>query len=211
MKLGFVNQKGGVGKTTLSINVAARLARHGARVLLIDADHQGSALDWAAARHNEPLFTVVGFPRPTIHKEIGLMCQGYDHVVIDGPPRATEIARSTIMAVEMVIIPVQPSPYDIWAAEEIVNLIQEAKIYRENLKSDFVVNRKISNTVIGRDVGEALASYSIPMLATSISQRVIFAERAAKGQVVHETDADGVAAKEIEAMTLELLAVCGGA
>jgi chromosome partitioning protein len=54
-------------------------------VLLIDADPQGSALDWAAAREGEPLFSVVGLPRATVHKEIGQIGQGYDHIIIDGP------------------------------------------------------------------------------------------------------------------------------
>ena len=107
MILGVLNQKGGVGKTTLSVNIAASLARTGARVLLIDADPQGSALDWAAARDGEPLFSVVGFPRPTIHKEIAQLGLGYDHVVIDGPPRVTDLARSAIMASDVVLVPVQ--------------------------------------------------------------------------------------------------------
>ena len=80
MIFGVLNQKGGVGKTTLSVNLAACLARTGARVLLIDADPQGSALDWAAARQGTALFSVVGFPRPTIHKEIAQLGQGYDHI-----------------------------------------------------------------------------------------------------------------------------------
>jgi chromosome partitioning protein len=205
MIFGVLNQKGGVGKTTLSVNLAACLARTGARVLLIDADPQGSALDWAAARHGAPLFSVVGFPRATIHKEITQIGQGYDHIIIDGPPRVTDLARSAIMASDIVVIPVQPSPYDIWAAEEVVKLITEARVYKENIKSVFVVNRKITNTAIGRDVRDALAAYPIHVLDASVAQRVVFAEAAAQGQAIFEIDPTGPAVAEMEAVTAELM------
>ena len=205
MIVGVLNQKGGVGKTTLSVNLAACLARTGARVLLIDADPQGSALDWAAASQGDPLFSVVGFPRATIHKEIAQLGQGYDHIIIDGPPRVTDLARSAIMASDIVVIPVQPSPYDIWAAEEVVKLITEARVYKENIKSVFVVNRKITNTAIGRDVREALAAYPIHVLDASVAQRVVFAEAAAQGQAIFEIDPTGPAVAEMEAVAAELM------
>ena len=87
MKIGFLNQKGGVGKTTLAVNVADAMARQNKRVLLVDADQQGSALDWAAARRGDPMFAVAGLPRASIHKELPALAKGYDMVIIDGPPR----------------------------------------------------------------------------------------------------------------------------
>ena len=205
MIVGLLNQKGGVGKTTLAVNLAAALTLRGGRVLLIDADPQGSALDWAAAREGEPLFAVVGLPRPTVHKEIGVIGQGYDHIVIDGPPRVTDLARSAIMASDLVMIPVQPSPYDIWAADEVVKLIAEARVFKENIKSVFAVNRKISNTAIGRDVGEALAAYPVPVLKATITQRVVFAEAVAQGKSIFEIDPNGPAALEVLAVLNELM------
>lgn len=105
----------------------------------------------------------------------------------------------------MILIPVQPSPYDIWAADTIIKLIDEAQVYKEKLKSAFVINRKIANTAIGRDVGDALATYSLPTLTASITQRVIFAEAAAQGLAVDEINPKGPAVTEIKALGAELM------
>jgi len=205
MIIGVLNQKGGVGKTTLSVNIAAALALSGNRTLLIDADPQGSALDWQSTRQGDTLFPVVGMAKPTLHKDVPELACSYDYVIIDGPPRVNELARSAIMASDLVLIPVQPSPYDVWAADEIVKLIQEVMIYKERLKGRFIVNRKIVNTAIGRDVAEALRDYSFPVAETAVNQRVAYAESAASGLSVLEFDSKGPAAREIKALVRELV------
>ena len=207
MKISIQNQKGGVGKTTLAIHISHALALKGARVLLVDADPQGSARDWAAARSDKTPFSVIGLDRPTLHRDLPPLAKDYDHVVIDGPPRVSELARSAIIASDLVVVPIQPSPYDVWAADEVIKLIREASVFKENLKSVFVINRRIVNTAIGRDVGDALAEYLIPVLKTVISQRVSFAESAAAGGTVLDTDPNGAAAKEILALTEEILSL----
>ena len=204
MIIGFLNQKGGVGKTTLAVNVADAMARQNKRVLLVDADPQGSALDWAAARRGDPMFAVAGLPRASIHKELPALAKGYDVVIIDGPPRVYDVARSAIMASDLVLIPVQPSPYDVWAAKEIVDLIHEARVYKPGLKAAFPINRKIVNTALGRDVAEALSDYPIPVFTTAICQRVVLAESAAQGQTVLETSGDSAAADEIRQLVTEI-------
>lgn len=205
MIIAILNQKGGVGKTTLSVNLAAALALTGSKVLLVDADPQGSSLDWQAARQQQSLFPVVGMAKPTLHKDVPDLAAAYEHIVIDGPPRANDLAKSAIMAAGLVMIPIQPSPYDVWAAEEIIKLIGEVALFKEGLKTLFAINRKIGNTAIGRDVAEALKGYPFPLATTKVNQRVVFAESAASGLSVMEAEPKGLAAKEIRSLLKELL------
>ena len=83
----------------------------------------------------------------------------YDVVIIDGAPRVNDLGRSAILASDLVLIPVQPSPYDVWAAADTVQLIREAQQMKESLKAAFVVNRRIARTAIGRDAAAALAQF----------------------------------------------------
>lgn len=209
MIISFLNQKGGVGKTTLSINVATCLAIKKFKILLIDADPQGSSLDWASIRKKESIFTVVSITKPIIHKEIAKLAKNYDHIIIDGPPRIYDVAKSAIVASDIVIMPVQPSPYDIWAASEVINLIKEVSEPLERyktIKCAFVINRKIVNTAIGRDVEQALHQYEMDIFQTHICQRISYAESAATGlTVIEEKNKDNLACQEIVSLTDEIL------
>lgn len=209
MIISFLNQKGGVGKTTISINVATCLAIKNYKVLLIDADPQNSSLDWATVRKKESLFTVVSITKPIIHREVSKLAKNYDHIIIDGPPRIYDVARSAIVTSDVVVIPVQPSPYDVWAASEVVNLIKEVSEPLEgikNIKSAFLINRKIVNSVIGRDVEKVLQQYNMDILQTHICQRIIYAEAAATGlSVMEEKIKDSLAIDEVNNLSLELL------
>jgi chromosome partitioning protein len=203
MIIALLNQKGGVGKTTLAVHLAAGLAAKG-RTLLLDADPQGSAVSWSSQRESAPPFTVTALAKPTIHRDIAQISHGYEHVVIDGPPRASDLARSVIMAADFILIPVQPSPYDLWAAQETVELIQEAETFKPGLKAAFVMNRKTANTAISKSAKEALSDLPFPALTAEITQRVIFAETAATGETVAERGPKSAAAREIAAFIKEL-------
>jgi chromosome partitioning protein len=198
MIIGVINQKGGVGKTTVSVNLAAALSQTRRRVLLVDADPQGSALAWSSLREAEPLFPVIGMAKPTLHRELPALARDYDIVVIDGAPRVNELSRAAILASDLVVIPLQPSPYDVWASADTVRLVREAQQFRAGIRAAFLINRRVANTVIGRDAAGALAEFEdIPVLDVALGQRVIFAETAAKGQAVVEVAPTSEAAHEL--------------
>lgn len=203
MIISFLNQKGGVGKTTLSVNVAGCLARQGHRVLLIDADKQGSSTTWASLREDAP-FQVVSMARANMARDALKLAQDYDHTIIDGPPHAEEIARSCIVASDFVALPIEPSGLSTWASDLTVRQVKEAQEFKPCLKCGFVVSRKIGKTVIGRDIRNMAAEAGIPILASDIEQRVAFAESLTMGKTIFEWADESPAAKEIKELTEEI-------
>lgn len=207
MIVAALNQKGGVGKTTLALNLAGAWARDDAPVLVVDADPQGSALDWAEQRTREGhprRFGVVGLARETLHRELPALASDYARILIDGPPRVTGIARSALLAADIVLIPVQPSPLDGWASAEMLRLVSEAQLYRPEILARFVLNRCPARTRALRETRRALAESTPPALASQIGQRVLFAEAMRSGRLVDELARGEPALSEILALAREI-------
>ena len=112
--------------------------------------------------------------------------------------------RSALLAADLVLIPVQPSPFDGWASAEMLALLNEARIYRPELSARFLLNRCAVRTVIARETAETLADHDPPLLATTIGQRVAFAEAAQTGRLASETDGGERAAQEVTALVGEI-------
>ena len=203
--ISVLNQKGGSGKTTIATHLARALQLDGLDVLLVDSDPQGSARDWAAVREDQPL-TVVGIDRPTIDRDVKNVARKVDYVVIDGAPQAADLAVSAIKAADFILIPVQPSPYDIWATAELVDLVkQRIEVTDGALQAAFVVSRAIKGTRIGAEVAEALSGYELPVLEARITQRVIYPSTAAAGTTVLDREPNGSAAAEVRDLAREII------
>ena len=202
--IAVLNQKGGAGKTTLSTNLARALQLGGDKVLLVDSDPQGSARDWNAAGNGE-LLPVIGLDRPTLAKDIQAIRDNQDWIIIDGAPQIAELAVAAIKCADLILIPVQPSPYDVWACEDLVDIIKtRQEVANGKPKAAFVISRVIKNTQLSKEIGEALEGYGLPVFKHFTSQRVIFPKSAATGLTVMDADESGEAAAEIRAIAQEL-------
>lgn len=204
MIVAMLNQKGGVGKTTITINLARELQAKGERVLVVDSDPQGSARDWHSASNGE-LLNVVGLDRPTLDKDIKKISENYDWVIIDGAPQLENMAISAIKCADIILIPVQPSPYDIWASEDLVSVIKSRQeVSYGKPKAAFLISRQIAKTLIGKEAREALSGYELPVFTAGTFQRVIYTNTAAIGTTVIDAEPASEASSEIKAIANEL-------
>lgn len=204
----ILNEKGGVGKTTIATNLARGLQLAGQTVILIDSDPQGSARDWyAVAGEDNSRPPVVGMDRAPLFKNLKSVTAGFDWAIIDGSPRMEEIAVAALKVADRVLIPVQPSPYDVWATEPLTELVKARQELTDGrLKAAFLVSRQIVGTKLAGEVREALEGYGLPILRAFTCQRVIYANSATQGSTVLDDEPKGAAAAEIRALVDEVLA-----
>ena len=197
-------RKGGAGKSTLAATLATTLAAEGRRVGLLDTDPQKTLGRWWTERQEagaraKPLdfADISGWRLPAA---IERMARDHDAVVLDTPPHADTDSRIAIRAADIVLVPLQPSPADLWAMEGTLALIAE-----ERKRAVLVLNRVPSNGKLREEIARELLRRKLPLLEPCLGNRTTFASAFVHGLGVVESAPRGVAADEARAVTAALL------
>jgi chromosome partitioning protein len=210
--IAVLNEKGGAGKTTTSTNLASCLAvKHGLKVLLVDHDPQSSASKWAGRRSipdegpDSSIIPVVSMGK-TLARDLPAISRGYDVVIIDGLPQTDVLTAAAIKVADLVIVPVQPSPYDLWACEPTLNVIRERQeLSGGQPKAAMLVSRAVPGTLLEAAIREQLESTGNAVIKAQTCQRQVYVQGVAQGLSVMDLPEDDKARVEFEAVTEEVL------
>jgi chromosome partitioning protein len=214
MIVSLVSQKGGVGKSSLALALAWELAARKARVLLADTDPQAtarSAGELAAAQGLEGPTTLSFGKDLSRPNQLPAIAQQFDHVIIDTPGKLTDVTTPVLIVSDVAIIPIGPSPAELWSNADTISIVQAAReSFNQELRAAIAFVRNEPKTVLSTRVRETLEKGELPVLRTSISQRVAWREAMLRGQGVAQFSPRDRAAVEVRALVDELL-VFGGA
>lgn len=184
--IAVLNTKGGAGKTTLSIHIAQALALSGERVLLIDTDPQGSARDWNA-EVDDPKFSVIGFDRDGLDKQIADLSQGYEWVIIDGAAKQERANVAPIKSADLVVIPIAPSPLDLWACSDLVDSIKARQELTDGSPvAAFQVTKVKKGTTLSREINSAVSEYGFELFNGMVGDRTNYVKSLAEGKTAFE-------------------------
>lgn len=210
--IAIVNQKGGCGKTTITMQLAGVLGKEGNKVLVVDADPQGTATRWAANAEDDKPFpaTLSGLSAAgaKVHREVKKYLGEYDYIFIDCPPALDSPApQSALMIADLAIIPIVPSPADLWAAVGIQELIDRMKDLNEGLKSRIVLNMYQKNIILNDEVSDLVKNFGIEKATTNLSLRTAYRQSAVFGGTVFDIKGADKAIYEIESLKSEIVTI----
>lgn len=208
MKIGISNLKGGVGKTTVSQNLAVGLAHIGYKVCIIDTDRNQNTISWVGERDDSlPKILAVGITdSKALNKIADQLDDDNDFVIIDGTPSLSEMTTRIILASDLLIIPILPSGHDIRSMQLFFERYEQAKEYRAEIPAYFFINQFSENVKLHQSTKELLKDFGIGILETKFNRRVAYAETSITGQGVYEYG-DEKAKAEVVSLTKEVLEI----
>ena len=206
----LTNQKGGCGKTTLTMNITGTLALK-AKTLTIEGDLQGSASRWASSSSDENPYKAsvmsLASVENKVNREINKYVADYDYIVVDCPPAMnSNFTASALLIADLVLVPIIPSPTDLWAAVGIQKLISNASDMNEKIEARLIANMCQSNSTISKEALDLIKEFEFAKLKTDIYQRTAYRQAAVFGGTVHDLD-NAKAKAEINGVTKEILTI----
>ncbi len=206
----LAGQKGGVGKTTIALSLAAEWHARGRRVLVVDADGQGTAITWAEVaqerKKSVPLVVSMG---DNIRDQLSALAEAYDVTIVDCPGRAGKRQAWALAMSDLAILPCGATGPEIWALAESVDLVRDVQALQPELRAVVAVTRKSTGTVLGRDARRALADTGFNVLNTELAYRIGYGEAITGGMGPTTYQPRSEAAKEIKKLVNELEQILG--
>jgi len=206
MIISVTSLKGGVGKSTISQNIAVCFAHMGYRVAIIDTDTNASSVHWSGIRsEDQPQITVMGIiDSKALRKNIRQIQENYDLVVIDGTPAISKLVSTILILGDVVLIPIRPSGLDIWATEKFLEHFEQAQALKEDIPAFFLLNEFNPKVNLNREIRKALDELEIKTLNSTLRHRIAYEEACVLGLGAYEYR-DTKARKEVTDLTNEVL------
>ena len=208
MIISITSLKGGVGKSTISQNLAVCFAHMGYKVAIVDTDTNASSVHWSGIRDEEhPHITVMGIgTSDALRKNMKQLQKDYDIIIIDGTPSLSKLVSTIIILGDIVLIPIRPSGLDIWATEKFIEKYDQAKALKEDVQAYFVLNEYNPRVSLNQSIKEALGELEIDTLKSTLRHRIAYEEAIVMGMGAYEYK-DAKAKKEVTALANEVLKI----
>lgn len=208
MVISITSLKGGVGKSTLSQNLAVCFAQMGYRTAIVDADVNNSCEHWSGIRGEElPPVTVFSVTdAKALQKNIRQYEQDYEVIIIDGTPSMSRLVSTIMLIGDIILIPIRPSGLDIWATEKFLEKYEQAKTLKNDINAHFVLNMYDDRLTFSKESRDVLDELEIPLLKTSVKSRQAYVEAVVQGIGVYEYG-DRKAKSEMVQLTNEVLSL----